>query len=262
MKTALTIAGSDSCGGAGIQVDLRVFAMMGVHGASAITAITAQNTLGVRDAMLLPPALVANQIDTVAVDLDIHATKTGMLGDAAIIAAVADAVARNELRPLVCDPVMVAKSGDPLLRDDAVESMKKLLFPLATIVTPNRREAAALIGADPASLTTVAAAGDAARRIAAMGASAVVVKAIEAGGRMVDVLFDGRDCVEIAGPLQPAGRNHGSGCAFAAAIAAALALGRPLADAVSHAKQLVNRAIERAQPLGHGTLPVNVLGAC
>ena len=259
MKTALTIAGSDSCGGAGIQVDLRVFA---VHGASALTAITAQNTLGVRDAMMLPPALVANQIDTVAVDLDIHAAKTGMLGDAAIIAAVADAISRNGLRPLVCDPVMVAKSGDPLLRDDAVDSMKKLLFPLATIVTPNRREAAALTGIDAASLATISAAREAARRIAALGAAAVVVKAIEAGDRMIDVLFDGGDCVELSGPLHPDGRNHGSGCAFSAAIAAGLALGRGVADAVGQAKTLVNLAIRDAQPLGHGTLPVNVPRAC
>src|SRR6188508_382177 len=148
MKTALTIAGSDSCGGAGIQADLKTFTVLGIYGMSAITAITAQNTLGVKEALEIDAKLVERQIDVVATDIQIDATKTGMLGSTAVIDVVEEAIKRNKLQPYVCDPVMVAKSGDKLLKKEAVAAMQKKLIPLASVVTPNLRETAELVGVD------------------------------------------------------------------------------------------------------------------
>src|SRR3954468_1459385 len=187
MKTALTIAGSDSSGGAGIQADIKTFSVLGVYGMSAVTAVTAQNTLGVKESVELAPAFVRLQIDTTAGDIQVDATKTGMLANVQIIEAIATALKTNNLQPYVCDPVMRSKSGASLLNADAVEVLKKRLFPLATIVTPNRHEAAALTGTDVEALTTVAAAKDAARRIAGMGAKAVVIKGIRVGEETIDV---------------------------------------------------------------------------
>ena len=161
MKTALTIAGSDSSGGAGVQADLKTFTVLGVYGMSAITAITAQNTLGVKEALEVSTALVAKQIDVVATDIQIDATKTGMLGSTEMINVVEDAIKRNKLQPYVCDPVMVAKSGDKLLKAEAVAALQKKLIPLATVVTPNLRETAALVDVDRMD-ATIAAAKDAA----------------------------------------------------------------------------------------------------
>src|SRR5688572_12571110 len=192
MKTALTIAGSDSSGGAGIQADLKTFTVLGVYGMSAITAITAQNTMGVKDAAELSTAIVARQIDAVATDIQVDATKTGMLGTAEMIEVVEDAIKRNKLQPYVCDPVMVAKSGDKLLKQEAVAAMKKQLIPLATVVTPNLRETAELVGIDRID-ATIPAAKDAARRIVDAGARAVLIKGIEQGDQMVDLFFDGRE---------------------------------------------------------------------
>ena len=144
MKTALTIAGSDSSGGAGIQADLKVFTVLGVYGMSAITAVTAQNTLGVKEVLSIPEEIIAKQIDVTVGDIQADATKTGMIGNVLAVEAVADAIKRNNLQPYVCDPVMFAKSGDKLLDDDAIERVKRKLFPLATVITPNRREAAGL----------------------------------------------------------------------------------------------------------------------
>lgn len=259
-KTALTIAGSDSCGGAGIQADLKTFTVLGVYGMSAVTAVTAQNTLGVRDVLEVAPQLVASQVDAVAGDIEVDACKTGMLGSARIIETVADAIARNNLRPYVCDPVMFAKSGDELLQADAVAALRKHLFPLAAVVTPNRREAALLAGLDPETTEwTVAAARDAARRIADRGARAVVVKAILQDGQAVDVLFDGRAFSEFAAPSQPPEKTHGSGCTFSAAITAGLANRLDLVAAIDQAKQLVTMAIQYSDGQGRGTSPVNVL---
>src|SRR5436853_608086 len=180
MKTALTIAGSDSSGGAGIQAALKTFSVLGVFGMSAITAVTAQNTLGVKDSVLIEPAMVAKQIDVTAGDIQVDATKTGMLGSRAVIEAVEGSLKRNNLLPYVCDPVMIAKSGSELIDPDAIEALRNKLFPLATVVTPNRREAAALTGMKADAIDSIAAAKDAARRISGgeKGAKAVVIKGI------------------------------------------------------------------------------------
>jgi hydroxymethylpyrimidine/phosphomethylpyrimidine kinase len=259
MKTALTIAGSDSSGGAGIQADLKTFSVLGVYGMTAITAITAQNTLGVKDVLQASADLVRKQIDTTAGDIQVDATKTGMLGTAEIIEVVADAIERNTLSPYVCDPVMVAKSGAELLKKDAIDGMKRKLFPLATVITPNRRETAALTGTDARQLTSIPTAKDAARRLLAMGAKAAIIKGIEAGDQTVDLFFDGREFLEFAGETQPPEKTHGSGCAFSAAITAGLANRLGLVDAIDQAKQLVNMAIQYSDGQGRGTAPVNVL---
>jgi hydroxymethylpyrimidine/phosphomethylpyrimidine kinase len=258
MKTALTIAGSDSSGGAGIQADLKTFTVLGVYGMSAITAITAQNTLGVKDSAELSTAIVARQIDVVATDIQIDATKTGMLGTAEMIEVVEDAIKRNKLQPYVCDPVMVAKSGDKLLKKEAVAAMKKNLIPLATVVTPNLRETAELVGVDRID-ATIAAAKDAARRIIDAGARAVLVKGVEQADQMVDVFFDGREFLEFAAKTQPKEKTHGSGCALSAAITAGLAKQMSLIDAIDQAKQLVTHAIQYGDGQGRGTTPVNVI---
>jgi hydroxymethylpyrimidine/phosphomethylpyrimidine kinase len=258
MKTALTIAGSDSSGGAGVQADLKTFTVLGVYGMSAITAITAQNTLGVKEALEVSTALVAKQIDVVATDIQIDATKTGMLGSTEMIDAVEDAIKRNKLQPYVCDPVMVAKSGDKLLKPEAVAAMQKKLIPLATVVTPNLRETAALVGVDRMD-ATIAAAKDAARRIVDKGARAVLVKGIEQADQMVDLFFDGREFLEFAAKTQPKEKTHGSGCALSAAITAGLARQMSLIDAIDQAKQLVTQAIQYGDGQGRGTTPVNVI---
>ena len=258
MKTALTIAGSDSSGGAGIQADLKTFTVLGVYGMSAITAITAQNTLGVKDAAELSTAIVAKQIDVVATDIQVDATKTGMLGTAEMIEVVEDAIKRNKLQPYVCDPVMVAKSGDKLLKKEAVAAMKKSLIPLATVVTPNLRETAELVGVDRID-ATIAAAKDAARRIIDVGARAVLVKGVEQADQMVDVFFDGREFLEFAAKTQPKEKTHGSGCTLSAAITAGLAKQMSLIDAIDQAKQLVTHAIQYGDCQGRGTTPVNVI---
>jgi hydroxymethylpyrimidine/phosphomethylpyrimidine kinase len=258
MKTALTIAGSDSSGGAGIQADLKTFSVLGVFGMSAITAITAQNTLGVKEALELSPDLIRKQIDVTASDIAPDATKTGMLGSAAVIDAVADAIDANHLQPYVCDPVMVAKSGDRLLKSDAVGAMTRKLFPLATLITPNLRETAALTGVERIE-PSIPMAKDAARRLIDSGAKAVVIKAIEQGDQMVDLFFDGREFLEFAAKTQPKEKTHGSGCAFSAAITAGLANRLSLIDAIDQAKQLVTMAIQYGDGQGRGTTPVNVL---
>ena len=259
MKTALTIAGSDSSGGAGIQADLKTFSVLGVYGMSAITAITAQNTLGVKQVLEIDPELVRKQIDVTASDIEVDATKTGMLASAKVVEVVEDAIGRNKLQPYVCDPVMVAKSGDELLKKDAVAAMKKKLFPLAAVVTPNRREAALLTDADPKVPFTLALAKDAARRLVGGGAKAVVVKGIEAADQTVDLFFDGREFLEFAGKTHPKEKTHGSGCVFAAAITAGLANQMKLVDAIDQAKNVVTMAIQYSDGQGRGISPVNVL---
>ena len=259
MKTALTIAGSDSCGGAGIQADLKTFSVLGVYGMTAITAITAQNTVGVKQVLELDPALVRKQIDVTASDIEVDACKSGMLASVALIEVVEDAIGRNKLQPYVCDPVMVAKSGDELLKKDAVAAMKKRLFPLAAVVTPNKREAALLTDADPKLQFTIPLAKDAAKRLVGGGAKAVVIKGIESADQMVDLFFDGREFLEFAGKTHPREKTHGSGCAFSAAITAGLANRLSLVEAVDQAKSLVTMAIQYSDGQGRGTSPVNVL---
>jgi hydroxymethylpyrimidine/phosphomethylpyrimidine kinase len=259
MKTALTIAGSDSCGGAGIQADLKTFSVLGVYGMSAITAVTAQNTLGVKKSVEMDPEMVRQQIDTTAGDIEVDATKTGMLANVNIIEVVEDCLKRNKLAAYVCDPVMAAKGGDPLLDKDAVETLKKKLFQLATVVTPNLKETAMLTGVAVENLVSVAMAKDAAKRIIDAGARAVVVKGIEVDGQMIDLFFDGREFTEFSGKVQPKNKTHGSGCAFSAAITAGLANRLGLVEAIDQAKQLVSLAIQHGDGQGRGISPVNVL---
>jgi hydroxymethylpyrimidine/phosphomethylpyrimidine kinase len=255
---ALTIAGSDSSGGAGIQADLKTFTVLGVYGMSAITAVSAQNTLGVKDVIEIDPELIRKQIDTTTSDISADATKSGMLGSVATVEVVEDCITRNKLQPYVCDPVMQAKSGDKLLKDDAISAMIKRLFPLATVITPNLRETAMLTGVERIE-PTISVAKDASRRLIDMGAKAVVIKAIEQSGQHVDLFFDGREFLEFAAPSQPKDKTHGSGCAFSAAITAGLANRLSLVDAIDQAKQLVTMAIQYGDGQGRGTTPVNVL---
>jgi hydroxymethylpyrimidine/phosphomethylpyrimidine kinase len=255
MRTALTIAGSDSGGGAGIQADLKTFAALGVHGTSAITALTAQNTVAVTGVHLAPPEFVAAQIDAVVTDLGCDAVKTGMLATAAIVEVVALAVVRHHLPNVVVDPVMVAKSGDHLLQPDAVEAVRRRLVPLARVVAPNIPEAEVLSGIAIRTLDDAVAAG---RAIRGMGALSVVVK----GGHLdrddiVDVLVEADRVVEIRGPRVPGVHTHGTGCTFAAAIAARLALGDDVETAVRAAQAYVREAVRAGVPLGAGHRPLD-----
>jgi hydroxymethylpyrimidine/phosphomethylpyrimidine kinase len=253
MRTALTIAGSDSSGGAGIQADLKTFEAHGVFGMTAITAITAQNTLGVSRVLALPPEMVVAQIDAVVDDLGADATKIGMLGNAAIATAVAEALRRHALVHVVLDTVMVAKGGAALLDDDAVDVIREALLPLAHITTANVPEATALTGIP---ITTVADLRRAAEALVAAGARAVVVKGGHLEGPAIDVFHDGRGMYELAAERIVTRHSHGTGCTFASAIAARLALGDGLAEAVAAAKRYVTRAIAQAPGLGRGHGPL------
>jgi len=257
-RTALTIAGSDSGGGAGIQADLKTFAALGVYGTSALTAVTAQNTRGVRAIAELAPALVAAQIDTVVEDIGVDAVKTGMLANAAIIATVVARVQTHGLTPLVVDPVMVATSGDRLLRDDALQALRTTLLPLALIVTPNLPEAAALASI---AVDRRADLEDAARRISALGARYVLITGGHAPGDPTDLLFDGQGFVEFRGERIRTTSTHGTGCTLSAAIAAYLARGETVVDAVGHAKAYVTAALRAVYPVGHGHGPLHHLFA-
>ncbi len=257
---ALTIAGSDSGGGAGIQADLKTFSALGVYGASAITAVTAQDTQRVYDFVEMAPAFVAAQIDAVLGDIGADVVKTGMLASAPIIEAVAERLQRWEATALVVDPVMVAKGGDRLLREDAVSALKTLLLPLALVVTPNIPEAEVLVGAELKSWDDIR---DAAREIHAMGARNVVIK----GGHLADaiatdLLFDGSDFREFSVPRVQTTSTHGTGCTFASAIAATLAKGETVEHAVLAAKAYVTKALQDSFPLGHGHGPVHHFYRC
>ncbi len=253
MRTALTIAGSDSGGGAGIQADLKTFAAHGIFGMSAITAVTAQNTVTVTASHALEPALVAAQIDAVALDLPIDAVKVGMLATAAIIETVAAAIERHGLGPVVLDPVMVAKGGARLLADDAVDALRRRLLPLATIVTPNAPEAAVLTGRPVATLADQRAA---AIELVRLGAAAALVKGGHLDGAAIDVFADSESIIELRSERIESPHTHGTGCTLSAAIAARLATGESLHDAVRGAKAYVTRAIEQAPGLGRGHGPL------
>ena len=252
--TALTIAGSDSGGGAGIQADLKTFAAFEVYGASALTAVTAQNTLGVTAIHELPVEVVGAQIDAVATDIGMDAVKTGMLSSAAIIEAVAERLTQHGVRQLVVDPVMVAKGGDRLLREDAVQALVSRLLPLALVATPNAGEAAALCGRP---VETMRQAQDAARSIQQMGCRYVVVKGGHFGEDAVDVLFDGTAFTEFPAARIATTSTHGTGCTFASAVAAGLAKGSAIEDAVARAKAYVTAAIASAPPIGTGHGPLH-----
>lgn len=253
---ALSIAGSDSSGGAGIQQDLKTFHALGVWGMTAVTAVTVQNTLGVTGVVEIPPDTVAAQIAAVASDIGVDAAKTGMLANAAIIEAVAAAVRDAGIDRLVVDPVLVSKHGDALLAADAVDALVKLLLPLATIVTPNAVEAAQLAGGG--EIAGRAGQVEAARAIEALGARAVLVKGGHLpGGDATDVLVYGGQIIEIRGRRIEAAHTHGTGCMLSAAIAASLARGKPVEAAVRRAKDFVTGGIEHGLALGKGIGPVN-----
>ena len=243
MIAALTVAGSDSGGGAGVQADLRTFAAHKVYGLSAVTAVTAQNSRGVAAVHAVPAHVVASQIEAVAADFGARAVKTGMLVNAAIVEAVAAAVAGFELPNLVVDPVIHASDGTRLLDADGVAALRTQLLPRARVVTPNRPEAELLAGRAIASARDAA---EAARRIHALGAGAVIVTGGHLpGGAVTDVLFDGGEVVEIPGTRIATAHAHGTGCTFAAAVAAALALGRTLPEAARSAKRYVEEGLRR-----------------
>jgi hydroxymethylpyrimidine/phosphomethylpyrimidine kinase len=259
---ALTIAGSDPSGGAGIQADLKTFSALGVYGASVITALTAQNTRGVTGVLAIPPGFITGQIDTLAADLRVTAAKTGMLGDDATVIAVADGILRHSIGPLVVDPVMVATSGDPLLAPSAIAAVKSRLVPFATLVTPNLHEAARLLDRPPAeSLDDME---RQARDLLALGAAAVLVKGgHHTGADAVDVLaMRGSEGVRrFAAPRIATRNTHGTGCTLSAAITARLALGEPLERAITFAKDYVTGALAAGRELniGHGCGPVDHL---
>jgi hydroxymethylpyrimidine/phosphomethylpyrimidine kinase len=251
----LSIAGSDSGGGAGIQADLKAFAAAGVHGMTAVTAITAQNTVAVTAVHPLPPGAIVDQVKAVADDIGVDAVKIGMVGNAEAIAAVAAALALVPGVPVVLDPVMVAESGGRLLDEDAVDALRDLLLPRATVVTPNLPEARILANAgddaEPAAL---------AKAIHALGPRAVIVT----GGHRdeaIDTFFDGRRLEEIPGERHPDGAAHGSGCTHSSTLAAELAKGSELLEAAKTAKDVASRAIrDGLRDIGEGSGPVDVLG--
>ncbi|MFA5908910.1 MAG: bifunctional hydroxymethylpyrimidine kinase/phosphomethylpyrimidine kinase [Vicinamibacterales bacterium] len=255
MPAALTIAGSDSGAGAGIQADLKTFAAHGVYGTCAITALTAQNTLGVTGIHVVPDDFVTAQIEAVAGDFGCQAVKTGMLATSQIVEAVAAAVESFDLPNLVVDPVMVAKSGDHLLDDEAVHALRWTLLRLARVVTPNIPEAEVLAKME---VRTVDDMREAARRIATFKPGAVVIKGGHlAGPQVIDLLFENGEFHEFVGPRIEGRNTHGTGCTFAAAIAAHLALGGELKDAVREAKAYVAGAMSPGIPLGRGHRPLD-----
>jgi len=256
MRTALTIAGSDSGGGAGIQADLKTFAELDVYGMSVLTALTAQNTVGVHGVHEVPADFVTAQLDAVATDLGVDAAKTGMLSSAPIIAAVAEGVRRHAISNLVVDPVAVSKHGDALLRDDAVEALRTELLPLALVVTPNLGEVALLTGVE---VTDVAGLRKAADAVLALGPRWVLVKGGHLPGNLaaVDLLSDGEAEIEIASERLDTRDTHGTGCTVAAAITAGLARGLGVEAAVREAKAFVTGAIRHGLRLGAGIGPLD-----
>lgn len=251
---ALTIAGSDSGGGAGIQADLKTFAALGVYGMSAITAITAQNTVGVQALAELDPALVSAQIHAVVTDIGVDAVKCGMLVNAAIIRQVARDLVTLQLPKVVIDPVILATSGERLLHGDALDALVQELFPLAWVVIPNLQEAAALTGLEVATHEQMK---EAAIRIHAGGPRTVVIKGGHLLGKPTDILYDGHDFVEFPGQRQATHHTHGTGCTFAAAVTAGLAKGLVVTEAVGQAKEFVAGAIRQGLPIGKGRGPLH-----
>ncbi|MGH2366468.1 MAG: bifunctional hydroxymethylpyrimidine kinase/phosphomethylpyrimidine kinase [Chloroflexota bacterium] len=256
MPTALTIAGSDSGGGAGIAADLKVFSALGVYGTCAITAVTAQNTRGVTAQAALEPSLVAAQIRAVLEDIGAAAVKTGMLANGDIVGAVAQELARWRPPHLVVDPVVRASTGAELLTEQALEALKRQLLPLAEVITPNLPEAEALVGR---ALTSEADIRDAAREMLDLGCRAVVVKGGHRSGPADDVLFDGQAFDVLHAERLDAPFTHGTGCTFSAALTAELAKGADLFSAARSAKVFVTEAIRHGFPIGQGHAPVHHL---
>ena len=257
LARALTIAGSDSGGGAGIQADLKTFSAFRVYGMSVLTVLTAQNTVGVQAVGTLSTAFITAQFESVVGDLGVDALKTGMLGTEEVVVAVAAMIAKAGLTNLVVDPVMMAKSGDQLLAADAVDALRTRLFPLALVITPNLPEAELLVGGP---IRTLAQVREAARRLHALGPHWVVVKGGHGGGDTVtDLLYDGQTFEIRDSPRIDTPHTHGSGCTFSAAMTACLAQGKTVPEAFAAAKQYTHAAIVAAPGLGHGHGPLNHL---
>ena len=254
-RTALSVAGVDPSGGAGLAADLAVFNRFGLHGTAVVTLLTAQNTRRVSAVRPVDAGFVLDQLEAVLGDVPPAAAKTGALGTAELIRAVAERAERFSF-PLVVDPVMVSKHGDPLIDGDAVAALREHLLPRATLLTPNRHEAARLLGRE---VGTVDQAEDAARALVDLGAGAALVKGGEHGGRSVDVLCSGGEVRRLDAGWIDTDRTHGSGCVLSAAVTAGLAGGRPLGEAVDAAKRFVTEAIRTAPGLGGGRGPLNLL---
>jgi len=257
----MTIAGSDSGGGAGIQADMRTFAMLGIHGLVAVTAVTVQNSLGVDGYHEIPLEVIAGQIEAVASDIGLQAAKTGMLASSEVIDTVAGAWVSQGLAgsaPLVVDPVCVSMHGDPLLHPSALNSLREKLFPLATLATPNLDEVRILVGTDVVDAATQR---TAARQLHALGPQWVLVKGghLRSSAHSPDLLFDGSEFHEFDCPRIDTGHDHGAGDTLAAAIASALAHGYTVPDAVAFGKRWVTECLRAAYPLGHGHGPVSAL---
>ena len=254
IPSAMTIAGSDSGGGAGIQADLKTFAALGVYGTSSVTAITAQNTLGVTGIHEIPLELIANQIKCVLQDIGADAVKTGMLSSIEIVRTVSTELSNHNVKNLVVDPVMIAKSGDALLKKEAVQVVRDLMLPLATVVTPNIPEAEVLTDLKIDSIEDMKAA---ARVLVDMGSSAAVVKGGHMMGPASDLLYDGKEYYVFSVDRIDTVNTHGTGCTFASAIAAGLAKGLILYDAVSDAKRYITESIQASFVIGKGHGPLN-----
>ncbi|HEY0805086.1 MAG TPA: bifunctional hydroxymethylpyrimidine kinase/phosphomethylpyrimidine kinase [Pseudonocardiaceae bacterium] len=259
--TTLTIAGSDSGGGAGLQADLRTFFACGVHGMTAVTAVTVQNTLGVSDFVAIPPEVVAAQIEAVATDIGVGAAKTGMLANREIIEAIAAAcdrvgIGRSHATPFVVDPVAASMHGDQLLHDKALDALRAELFPRATLVTPNLDEVRLLTGIDVRHRSQLAAAAEA---MHSFGPAWTLIKSghLTEDPDCVDLLYDGTTFIELPGPRYHTKHTHGGGDTMAAAITAALAGGATVPDAVRFGKRFVSKSVQHAYPLGAGVGPVS-----
>ncbi|NQT23993.1 bifunctional hydroxymethylpyrimidine kinase/phosphomethylpyrimidine kinase [candidate division KSB1 bacterium] len=253
-KRVLTIAGSDSSGGAGIQADLKTFSAFGVYGMSVITAVTAQNTVRVHGVEAISPDFVGLQFEAVITDIGVDAVKTGMLFSAEIIDVIALKLSQNRIPNVVCDPVMVAKSGDCLLQEDAIQKLKERLIPEVSLLTPNIPEAEALSGIE---IDSADALKEAAIRIQDMGCDAVLIKGGHLKGDADDILYDGERFVRFSQKRIESMHTHGTGCTYSAAIAANLAKGFEMMDAVRISKLFVTEAIRQARPLGKGHGPLN-----
>jgi hydroxymethylpyrimidine kinase/phosphomethylpyrimidine kinase len=254
IHTALTVAGSDPSGGAGVQADLKTFASLNVYGMAVIAALTTQNTRGVHDVMNVPADFVGSQLEAVMVDIAPAAMKTGMLGTAAVVDVVAHKIRRYGVTNLIVDPVMVSSSGTHLLEHSGEEMLKRALLPLALVVTPNLAEASVLTGIDVRDSHTME---EAARRLHRMGARNVLVKGGHLEGKAVDVFFDGSRIEKLSSPRIPTKNLHGTGCVLSAAMTAFVALGLPLNDAIVRAKEFVTEAIRTSLQLGNGAGPIN-----
>jgi hydroxymethylpyrimidine/phosphomethylpyrimidine kinase len=256
IPTALTIAGSDPSGGAGIQADLKTFSALNVYGMAVIAALTAQNTLGVLRVMDVPADFTAAQLDAVMSDIPPHAVKTGMLGSAAVVEIVARKIREYGVKRVIVDPVMVSSSGTLLLETTGIDVLKRDLLPLAELITPNLAEAAELSGMRVHALQDME---QAARRIHGMGARNVLVKGGHLEGDAIDVFFDGAEVVHFRSERNPTSNLHGTGCVLSAAITGGLAIGHTLAESITLAKQFVTAAIRGSLALGSGFGPINPL---